>query len=166
VIVQKGQSILLGRRARGQYKGAWCILCGHLEWGEEVRFGAQREFLEEPGFEVEIGPVFTVHSNFHDPQTLTVGIWFRGSVIGGSLQAGDNLDAVDYFPLDALPEHLMATSVTGGMGFAGSHIMKTIAHRGHQGACFVSRWLLISFCYQASHSDVSRLGGTRMGRIQ
>ena len=106
VIVQKERTILLGRRARGEYKGAWCIPCGHLEWGEEVRAGAQREFLEETGLQVEIGPVYTVHSNFHNPQTLTVGIWFRGRVIGGKLQASDDLDAADYFPLDALPEHL------------------------------------------------------------
>ena len=51
-------------------------------------------------------PVYTVHSNFHNPESLTVGIWFRGSIIGGSLQAADDLDAVDYFPLDALPEPL------------------------------------------------------------
>ena len=106
VIIQKGQNILLGRRARGQYKGAWCIPCGHLEWGEEVRAGAQREFLEETGLQVEIGPVYTVHSNFHNPQSLTVGIWFRGSVIGGNLQAADDLDAADYFSIDDLPENL------------------------------------------------------------
>ena len=106
VIVQKGRTILLGRRARGPYKGAWCIPCGYLEWGEEVRAGAQREFQEETGLQVEVGPVYTVHSNFHNPQSLTVGIWFRGNVIGGSLQAADDLDAADYFPLDALPENL------------------------------------------------------------
>jgi len=83
-----------------------CIPCGYLEWGEEVRAGAQREFQEETGLQVEVGPVYTVHSNFHNPQSLTVGIWFRGNVIAGSLQAADDLDAADYFPLDALPENL------------------------------------------------------------
>ena len=106
VILREGQTILLGRRARGRYKGAWSIPCGHLEWGEEVRSAARREFLEETGLEVEIGPVYTVHSNFHDPKSLTVGIWFRGSLIGGSLQGADDLDAVDYFPLSSLPESL------------------------------------------------------------
>lgn len=45
-----------------------------------------------------------MHSNFHKPEALTVGIWFRGTLTGGNLQAADDLDAVDYFPLDALPE--------------------------------------------------------------
>lgn len=35
-----------------------------------------------------------------------MGIWFWGQVTGGKLEAGDDLDAVDYFPLDALPEPL------------------------------------------------------------
>ena len=71
-----------------------------------MRAAAQREFLEETGLQVEVGPVYTVHSNFHDPKSLTVGIWFRGSLISGTLKAADDLDAVDFFPLDALPEPL------------------------------------------------------------
>jgi 8-oxo-dGTP diphosphatase len=106
VILQKGQTILLGCRAYGQYKGAWCIPCGQMEWGEEVRAAAQREFLEETGLQVEVGTVYTVHSNFHNPEALTVGIWFRGTLTGGKLKAADDLDALDYFPLNALPNPL------------------------------------------------------------
>lgn len=106
VIVMDGDGVLLGRRSRGAYKGMWCIPCGYVEWGEDVKDAARREFLEETGLEVELGQVFTVHSNFHNPEALTVGIWFTGIVVGGHLQAADDLDEVNYFPLDALPTEL------------------------------------------------------------
>jgi 8-oxo-dGTP diphosphatase len=106
VVLLQGEQILLGRRARGPYQGHWCIPCGYVEWGEDVRDAAQREFLEETGLEVAVGEVYAVHSNFHNPQSLTVGVWFSGRVTGGSLQPGDDLDRARYFPLDALPEPL------------------------------------------------------------
>lgn len=106
VVILEGQRLLLGRRSRGAYKGYWCIPCGYVEWGEEVREAARREFLEETGLQVEVGTVYAVHSNFHNQESLTVGIWFGGEIIGGGLRAGDDLDAVQYFPLDALPELL------------------------------------------------------------
>ena len=107
VVVLDGKKVVLGRRTLmggRRYQGHWCIPCGYLEWGEEVRAAAAREFLEETGLEVEIVDVYAVHSNFHNPNDLTVGIWFKGSVVGGALQAGDDLDMVGYFPLDDLPE--------------------------------------------------------------
>ena len=106
VIVLENKNILLGKRSRGAYKDQWCIPCGYVEWGEDIRDAAYREFLEETGLEVAVGEVYTAHSNFHDPQSLTVGIWFKGTVTGGKLQAGDDLCDVRYFPLDNLPDDL------------------------------------------------------------
>lgn len=103
-IVLDGGRLLLGRRAAAAtYPGRWCIPCGYVEYDEDVRAAIVREFREETGLAIAPGEVFAVLSNWHNPETHTVGIWFMAAVTGGRLAPGDDLDAVAYFPLDAPP---------------------------------------------------------------
>ena len=104
VILQQDGRILLGRRKRGRHAGLWCVPCGYVEWDEDIRNAAKREVLEETGLIVEVSNVFAVHSNFHDRSRQTVGVWFRGQIVGGALQPGDDLDRVELFSLHQLPE--------------------------------------------------------------
>ena len=106
IVLDEGGRVLLGRRSRGAYRGAWCVPCGYVEYDEDVRGAARREFREETGIEVELGEVIAVHSNFHDPSMHTVGIWFRGEPAGGEVRAADDLDRIEYFALDALPAEI------------------------------------------------------------
>ena len=106
VIVLQDDHIVLARRARGVYKGAWCIPCGYVEYDEDVRQAAQREFQEETGLLVEVGEVYAVHSNFHNHASHSVGIWFRGTVRSGTLRPDDDVDQVAYMPLHRLPDNL------------------------------------------------------------
>ena len=97
--------VLMVRRAPGASRaGYWSIPAGFVDYGEEVRAAAARELEEETGLLAEVGAVAFVASNFHDPAKLTVGVWFEGTVTGGTLQAGDDADEVGWFSLDDLPD--------------------------------------------------------------
>ncbi len=113
-IILDGGRVLLGRRAAGSsFPGLWCLPCGYVEYDEELREALTREVAEETGLVVEIGEVFAVHSNFHLPDSQSVGIWFRARPVGGELRPGDDVDELRFvepgnpglplaFPTDAL----------------------------------------------------------------
>jgi 8-oxo-dGTP diphosphatase len=93
--------VLLVRRRASRHSG-WCLPCGWVEQGEEIRQALGREMHEETGLEVLPGDLFAVHSNFHDPGRESVGIWFRCVPVGGVLEAGDDADRICF----ARPDHV------------------------------------------------------------
>jgi len=105
VLVDDGKLLLVKRRSASK-GGMWCIPCGHVEWDEEIRSCASREMKEETGFDVILGPVFDAHSNFHDLERQTVGVWFLSKVCGGSLNPGSDAEDARFFPLDDLPSDM------------------------------------------------------------
>ena len=103
VFNDEGELLMVRRGPHSTRAGFWSMPAGFVDYGEDVREAAARELLEETGLVADIGDVVFVASNFHDPEKLTVGTWFRGTVTGGELVAGDDADAVGWFPLDDLP---------------------------------------------------------------
>lgn len=97
VILRDGDGRVLLARRRGSRAGTWCIPCGNIEWEEDVRDAARREFLEETGLEVELGPVYAVLSNAHDTEARSVGIWFLGRAVGGAARAGGDASELGWF---------------------------------------------------------------------
>src|SRR6185295_13524821 len=86
--------------APGQFgAGLWCIPCGYVDWGEDLRDAAAREVLEEAGVEAALGDVVQVAVNRHDPARPTVGIWFAARLVDPHAKpvAGDDAVAVGWF---------------------------------------------------------------------
>jgi len=100
VINDPSGQVLLVQRGPGHFgAGLWCLPCGYVEWGEDVRDAAAREALEEAGVAVEIGDVVQVAVNRHDPDRPTVGIWFAARLVDPRAEprAGDDAVAVGWF---------------------------------------------------------------------
>jgi ADP-ribose pyrophosphatase YjhB (NUDIX family) len=100
---EQARVLMVRRGPTSSQPGLWCIPCGYVDYGEDVRAAAARELLEETGLEAEIGAVIQVLSNTHDPAKLTIGIWFEGVATGGMLKAGDDAVEVGWFAPDELP---------------------------------------------------------------
>ena len=106
VIEDGAGRVLLVQRMSGQYgAGLWCLPCGYVDWGEDLRAAAAREALEEAGVEVETESVAQVAVNRHQPERPTVGIWFHARLVDPRAEprAGDDAVAVGWFDPSAPP---------------------------------------------------------------
>jgi 8-oxo-dGTP diphosphatase len=115
VFLVDGERVLLQmREGTGYYDGWWAAsAAGHVEFGETVTAGAARELLEEVGVEVaesELEPITAMHRTAPTglPVDQRLDVFFVARSWRGipSLQE-DKASALEWFPLDALPERLV-----------------------------------------------------------
>jgi 8-oxo-dGTP diphosphatase len=105
VLVVDGGRVLLGKRRGHPGKGTWSLPSGYIEYEEDFLTTAIREAKEETGLEVEVESVINVVSSFVTPEFHFLGVYVVARVMGGELVAGDDLEAVEWFPVRGpLPE--------------------------------------------------------------
>jgi len=96
-------AVLLARRAIPPFVGKWVLPGGHLEPGETPRRGALRELLEETGvvggFETSLHPCNPLPGRLNQ---VTMHMLVRP--MSGTLQARDDVDAVEIFSMTDLPQ--------------------------------------------------------------
>jgi ADP-ribose pyrophosphatase YjhB (NUDIX family) len=124
ILVVEGNQVLLGRRGGPPGAGTWSLPSGYVEYEDNFLTAALREVKEETGLDVELCSLVNVVSSFVSPRFHFLGLYLAARVVGGELQAGDDLTAVEWFPLlGPLPDmgfqedveiiHLYAQGFTG-----------------------------------------------------
>ena len=99
-LIVKGELVLLGQRAPDIYKGTkWCLPGGFIEFEEDFLTAAHREIREETGLTINVISILSVVSNFFSPELHTLVIVLLAAEVGGTLRPGDDLVALQWFPL-------------------------------------------------------------------
>ncbi len=105
ILVVEGDRVLLGRRGGHPGKGTWSLPSGYVEYEDDFLTAAVREVREETGLDVELCSLLNVVSSFVSPHFHFLGLYLAARIVGGTLKAGDDLEAVEWFPLGGpLPE--------------------------------------------------------------
>lgn len=100
--------VLLVRRGGEPFRGCWALPGGFMEMDETLEECAVREFEEETGLVVpkeELSLLGVFSRPDRDPRGRTVTAVFCCQVgSAAQVQAGDDAAAVDWWPLESLPQ--------------------------------------------------------------
>ena len=105
VIIQHEGKILLVRR-KHHGAGTWSTPGGYIDMGETPEACAIREVREETGVELGGATFLGISNDIHPDGKHNITIWMAGAAPSGepAVVADEELDAVEWFPWDALPE--------------------------------------------------------------
>lgn len=100
----KDGKVLLSRRAKEPYKGAYDIIGGFLENGESPIDGIKREVKEETGLEIEPTEILGIYIDQYGPGgDYTLNIHYLGKIKGGEMKAADDVAELEWIDIDKVP---------------------------------------------------------------
>ena len=118
--------ILLGQRNKDPQRGSWVIPGGKIHAFESIADAAARELQEETGLAVEVGDHFKVYEIVNPPNEHRIVIYSWAKLIGGTLNASDDLSEVRFFRADELgnlPLTPLVRRVLQDAGLLAIHVM-------------------------------------------
>ncbi len=104
VLVEENGRVLLVRRVNEPFRGLWTLPAGFVNADEDPAKAAIRECLEETGLKVAVCGILEIRHGKEHPRGADFIIIYRGQVTGGTLHAGDDADAAEWFARGELPE--------------------------------------------------------------
>ena len=105
VLIERGGSVLLGKRCGNVRSGKWSLPGGYINFDEDFLTAAHREVLEETGLHITILSILSVVTNFISSSLHTLVIVLKGEITGGNEIPGDDLEELMWVKsADQLPE--------------------------------------------------------------
>ena len=104
VLIQKEGKILLVRRKNTPEKGKWTLPAGFVDKGEDPVKAAERECLEETGLKVEVTHLIDVIHGLEHTRGADIVIVYGAIIIDGSINPLDDVDMVEWFSPNNMPE--------------------------------------------------------------
>ncbi len=103
-VVEDGGRVLLVRRGRPPFEGAWALPGGFVREGERLEEAVVRELVEETGVQGRILGVVGAYSRpDRDPRGHTISVVYALEATGGSVRGGDDAAEAAWRDLDDLP---------------------------------------------------------------
>jgi len=103
VLIEREGQVLLVQRSNDPHRGLWSLPAGFVNADEDPALAAARECLEETSLTVKIGAILDIHAGREHPRGSDFIIFYRGEVLGGALQAGDDAADAAWFERSSLP---------------------------------------------------------------
>ena len=106
-IVDDALSVLLIRRGRAPFEGAWALPGGFVDIDESLKRAALRELREETGLRAAwLEQLYTFGHPQRDPRERVISVAYFALVAAGSAepQAGSDASDTRWFAVDRLPE--------------------------------------------------------------
>lgn len=107
VLLDNQENVLLIKRAKEPAKHLWSIPGGKLEPGETMTEACQREFLEETGLVIKVGPIIGVVERI-TPEFHYIIMDFAATLTQQSSsapQASSDVDDARWVPVSGLPSY-------------------------------------------------------------
>jgi ADP-ribose pyrophosphatase YjhB (NUDIX family) len=106
-VVLRDNRICLVRRAIAPRLGDWTLPAGFIEFGESAAACVEREIMEETALAVKAEGVLGAYPGFDDPRNCVILLIYRTRETKTcECVAGDDADAVEFFPVDQIPKNI------------------------------------------------------------
>lgn len=106
-LIIKGNKILLGKRNIEPSKDKWDVPGGFCNYGEDPKDTVKREALEETGLKVEPAEIIGIYMDVYgEEKEPTLNIGYITEVVGGEERAGDDLEELQWFDINNIPDDL------------------------------------------------------------